>query len=216
MGELRSNSRFAVVILLLAVTAGFLQARRRPETTVAYEGLDHLPTALATWGGMEVPIPDDTRQVLGKGDFLQRIYRSPGEIAPIDVFVAYFPSQRVGVTIHSPKNCLPGAGWAPIENKRITIPVAGRLLEANRYIVAKGESRQLVMYWYQAHGRSVASEYWAKYYLVRDAIAMNRSDGSLIRIVTPLERDEKVDVAQERAAQFAQKLVPALAQVVPQ
>jgi EpsI family protein len=83
-------------------------------------------------------------------------------------------------------------------------------------VVAKGEARELVLYWYQAHGRAVASEYWAKYYLVKDAIALKRSDGSLIRIVTPLSPNESPDSAQQRAAEFARTLMPTLAQVVPQ
>jgi EpsI family protein len=194
----------------------FLEARRQPEAMVSYKGLDHLPVAIASWQGTEIPIAQETRDVLGKGEFLQRIYASPVEGSPIDLFVAYFPSQRVGVTIHSPKNCLPGSGWSPIESARVPLSLKSGNIVVNRYVVAKGEARELVMYWYQAHDRAVASEYWAKFYLVKDAIALNRSDGSLIRIVTPIKENESTASAQQRAVEFARALMPALAQVVPQ
>ncbi|MGE0407167.1 MAG: exosortase C-terminal domain/associated protein EpsI [Candidatus Korobacteraceae bacterium] len=211
-----AKARFVAVLVLLGGVAMFLQARRQPETLVPYRGLALLPVEIAGWHGTEVPIPDETRDVLGKGEFLQRLYRSPQQAAPVDMFVAYFPSQRVGVTIHSPKNCLPGSGWSPIESAQISIPKDGDSITVNRYVVAKGEDRQLVLYWYQAHGRAVASEYSAKFYLVRDAMLLNRSDGSLIRIVTSMNRNETTESAQQRAVEFAQALMPALAEVVPQ
>jgi EpsI family protein len=211
-----ARARWVAILVLLGGVAVFLQARRQPEATIPYKGLEHLPMHIAGWSGTEVEIPQETRDVLGKGEFLQRMYRNPVTGSHLDLFVAYFPSQRVGVTIHSPKNCLPGSGWSPIENTHISIPMPTGPMVVNRYIVAKGEDRQLVLYWYQAHGRAVASEYWAKFYLVKDAIALNRSDGSLIRIVTPLAQQETTASAQQRAVEFARSLMPALAQVVPQ
>jgi EpsI family protein len=210
-----ARARLVSALVLLGGAAMFLQARRQPEVMVSYKGLEDLPLQISNWQGREVPIPQETRDILGKGEFLQRIYRGNSDDVPMDLFVAYFPSQRVGVTIHSPKNCLPGSGWSPIESKHVLLPLKTGAIEVNRYVVAKGESRELVLYWYQAHGRAVASEYWAKYYLVKDAIALNRSDGSLIRIVTPLSPYESPDSAQQRAAEFARTLLPTLAEVVP-
>ena len=103
----------------------------------------------------------------------------------IDLFLAYFPSQRTGNTMHSPQNCLPGAGWSMSGHRHIQIAGPSGPLIVNLYIISKGTDRQVVLYWYQAHGRVVASEYWAKVYLVTDAISMNRTDGSLVRVITP-------------------------------
>ena len=132
--------------------------------------------------------------LIGDGDFLVRMYRSPKQYY-IDFFLAYFPTQRTGSTIHSPQNCLPGSGWIPAELKRIPLTGAGESGLVNRYIISKGLDRQLVIYWYQSNGRIVASEYWAKVYLVADSIRRNRSDGALVRIVTPIVRDETVERA---------------------
>jgi EpsI family protein len=85
----------------------------------------------------------------------------------------------------------------------------------NRYVIAKGDSRQVVLYWYWAHDRGVASEYWAKYYLVADSIRMNRSDGSLVRVTTPLLADETPDAAQQRLLPFVAEIIPKLQTYIP-
>src|SRR5437764_9538068 len=113
--------------------------------------------------------------------------------------MAYFPTQRTGSTIHSPQNCLPGSGWVPVEFSRVEVPLRGSdNIRVNRYVIGKGLDRMLVIYWYQAHGRVVASEYWAKFYLVEDAIRMNRSDGALVRLMTPIGQNESAASAQQR------------------
>jgi EpsI family protein len=140
---------------------------------------------------------------------------SPAE-PNIDLFIAYFRSQRTGDTIHSPKNCLPGAGWAPIDNSRITLSLRRHApFPANRYIIAKGDSREVVLYWYWAHDRGVASEYWAKYYLVADSIRMNRSDGALVRISSPMIPGETPAAAERRLLPFTGSVVPLLDTYIP-
>jgi EpsI family protein len=147
-----------------------------------------------------------------------RVYRNADGHQPYaDIFVAYFPSQRAGDTIHSPKNCLPGAGWAPVESSQIDLTLQGRSpFVVNRYVIARGGERQLVLYWYLAHNRAVASEYWAKVYLVTDSIRMNRSDGSLVRLTTHMLPGESVDTAMNRLTPFAGEVVPLLNQYIPQ
>jgi EpsI family protein len=132
------------------------------------------------------------------------------------LYIAYFPSQRAGDTIHSPKNCLPGAGWIPAETSHIWIePPDGKKIEVNRILVTKGAERALVLYWYQAHGRVTPSEYGAKYYLVADAIRMNRSDGALVRIITFMKSGESVREAETTAIGFAQLVSPMLDSYIP-
>jgi EpsI family protein len=209
--------RFLYASVLIVVTAVFLRAHSRGEVFPPRQPLQSFPLQLGDWAGTDVALDKDTLQVLGPGDFLLRIYNAENRSVPyVDLFIAYFPSQRAGDTIHSPKNCLPGAGWAPIESGRVELAVPGHSpFPVNRYVIAKGESRQLVLYWYWAHDRGVASEYWAKYYLVADSIALNRSDGSLVRITTPLLRGESVDQAQQRMMPFVADVVPRLQNYIP-
>src|ERR1700732_3999823 len=213
----RSIARFLPIALLLIITAIFLQARTRGEVFPPRQPLQSFPQQLGSWEGTDVAIDDDALQVLGPGDFLLRVYRDEQTTRPpVDLFIAYFPSQRAGDTIHSPRNCLPGAGWTPVESTRITLSVPGHMpFLANRYVIAKGDSRQLVLYWYWAHDRGVASEYWAKYYLVADSMRMNRSDGALVRITTPMYSGETAEAAQQRLLPFASDVAPLLDNYIP-
>jgi EpsI family protein len=164
-----------------------------------------------------VPVSVAELKALGPGDFLTRDYYNVLQRRDLSLFIAFFPSQRQGDTIHSPKNCLPGAGWIPIESNRIWINgQQGQKVEANRYLVGKGNDRAMVLYWYQAHGHATASEYMAKYHLVADAITMNRSDGALIRVTTFLGNGgESVHEAETRAIGFAQVVLSVLDNYVP-
>ncbi len=214
---MRSYWRFLSAGLLLVATALFLHARSSNETVPPREPLAALPHQLGAWTGTDVTIPQEILDILGAGDFLLRVYREPvPSQSYVDLFVAYFPSQRSGDSIHSPKNCLPGAGWSPVESNRVTLSLPGRApFPANRYVIAKGEDRMLVLYWYLAHDRAVASEYWAKFYLVTDAMRLNRSDGSLIRVTTPLRQGETLDAAQQRLTSLAGNLSPIIDRYVP-
>jgi len=212
-----SHWRFAVTAALLAATAIFLQARGHNETLPGREPLASLPQQLGEWTGTDVAMQQDVLEILGPGDFLQRYYENTSVSQPfVDLFLAYFPSQRAGDTIHSPKHCLPGSGWLPTESGRVSISFPGRAaFEANRYVIAKGDDRQLVLYWYWAHDRALASEYWAKFYLVTDSIRLNRSDGSLVRVITPLPPGETVEAAQQRLLSFAGNVVRQLDRYIP-
>jgi EpsI family protein len=208
--------RFAVAAVLLGGTALFLNAGHN-EVEPPRQPLAEFPHQLGEWSGTDVALPQDVREVLGPGDFLLRVYQNTTVRQPyVDLFVAYFPSQRAGDTIHSPKNCLPGAGWSPVDSSRITLSLPGRApFPVNRYVISKGADRQLVLYWYQAHGRAIASEYWAKFYLVADSMRLNRSDGSLIRVTTPLRREEVQDSAQQRLVSIVSEVVPRLDAYIP-
>jgi len=85
----------------------------------------------------------------------------------------------------------------------------------NRYVISKQDARQIVLYWFWAHDRGVASEYWNKFYLVADSIKMNRSDGSLIRITSPIKPGETVDEAQQRISPFVSSVLPMLDDYIP-
>jgi EpsI family protein len=217
MSSMRNSwLRFFAAVALLVGAGVFLEKRSHPESVPAHAPLSSFPSMIGHWTGRDVTIPLETLAVLGPGEFLSRIYRSAAAEPYIDFFMAYFPSQRTGDTIHSPKNCLPGAGWAPIESARTRIKLpAGPAIEANRYVLEKADSHMLVLYWYQSHGRAVASEYWAKYYLVADSIDLNRTDGALVRVITPVAPGETVDTAEKRAVSFSQKFLPVLDRYIP-
>ncbi len=211
------NFRFAIAATVLIAAALLLHARSSDEVLPQHLPLEAFPSRLQNWAGTDLKIPQDALDVLGPGQFLLRDYQNEASSIPdVSLFVAFFPSQRAGDTIHSPKNCLPGSGWYPLESSRMKISLPGHQpFPVNRYVIAKGTDRQLVLYWYWAHNRGVASEYSAKFYLITDSIRMNRSDGSLVRVTTAILPDEPQDHAQQRLLSFVENIGPLLDQYIP-
>ena len=210
-----AHFRVATMIAMLLGTAWLVDTHRRSERIPAREMLASFPSEVGGWSGQDRPIADDVRQILGPGDFLDRLYVEP-QHSPINLFIAYFASQKSGNSIHSPKNCLPGSGWS-VEGstvKNLPLPDSSSVA-VNRYIVSKGPERALVLYWYQAHGRVDYSEYRAKFDLVSDSLRLNRTDGALVRILTPIANNESLDTAEMRAVQFADQVWPNLSRYIP-
>lgn len=211
-----NRMRFWTIALLLAAAAVFVDARPSHDRIAARAPLAQLPATIAGWTSVDLPIDQETRGVLGHGDFLSRDYTRAGQPVPINLFIGYFPSQRTGSTIHSPKNCLPGSGWTFNSSRYINLnDAAGKAHRVGEYTIGNGPARDFVIYWYEAHGRSVANEYWAKLYLVADAIRTDRTDGALVRIVTPIRPEEDEAQARTRAEGFARQLAPLLTRYIP-
>jgi EpsI family protein len=215
------SPRFWIIIVLLTSTIFVLQGRGDVDQVPPSEPLHLMPKNFGPWVAQDIPLTQDTLDVLGKGDFLNRIYTyraEPGAAAqpPISLFIGYFASQRTGQTMHSPQNCLPGAGWT-FESKEYTNinDINGKDYKVGEYVIGNGETKQFVIYWYQAHGRSVPNEYVAKGYMVTDAIRMNRTDGALVRVITQVLPSESLASAKARAIHFTQQMAPDLPRFIP-
>jgi len=212
-----TSLRFGIAWALMLATALVLRAHSRGEYFPPRASLSSLPLQIDGWMGIDSVLDQQTLDILGPGEFLVRDYDNASQPQPwINLYIAYFPTQRAGDTIHSPNHCLPGAGWIPTSREVIRIARRdGSSFPVNRYVVSKSGERQLVLYWFQAHGRAVASEYWAKYYLVSDSIRMNRSDGGLVRLMTPILDGESPDVAQARMMKLGSQFLPLLDSYIP-
>lgn len=208
-----------IVLTCCFLGAAALGARaRRPEIVPPRAPLTDMPSQLGVWTGQEAPpFADDVLATLGVDEYINRVYtRADG--AAVALYVGYYGSQRQGDSIHSPLNCLPGAGWQEVSRTPLSVAAAGTVGSAtiNRLIVEKGLDRQVVLYWYQSHGRIVASEYRSKAYLVLDAIRRNRSDAALVRVVSPvLTTDRAAADATDRARAFVTELFPQLERFLP-
>ena len=210
------SPRYWAVVALLSGAALLLYAREDSDLIPASAPLSQVPLTIARWSGTVVQIDQETLDVLGRGDFLSRVYTLSGGTQPIGLFVAYFPTQRTGVAIHSPKNCLPGSGWAFESSQYVNLNDSnGKAHRVGEYIISNRENRQFVIYWYQAHGRSIANEYLAKVYLVTDAIRLNRTDGALVRVITPIDAIGGTRAARARAEAFTVQLIPMLSRFIP-
>ena len=215
-GFLRSGQALALSLALLAQAALFY-GYSRGESAPAARPLKGSPTQFGDWKlAMEGVIEQETLDVLRADDVVTRTYAESGTGRFANLFVAYFKTQRTGQAPHSPKNCLPGSGWAPSTSDVISIPVSGQEapLQVNRYIVEMGEEKSVVLYWYQTPKRVIANEFAAKYYLVLDSIRYHRSDTSLVRVVTPILNGDE-DAATKTAMRFVQSFFTPLREYLP-
>jgi EpsI family protein len=149
-------------------------------------------------------------------DYLLADYRKPGEV-PVNFYVAWYASQRMGASPHSPRVCIPGGGWEIGEFGRASLPTGDGAdpLRFNRAIIAKGEHRQLVYYWFQGRGRSISNEFEAKWHLLQGAVLDNRTDGALVRVTTPIGPLERVEAADQRLQDFIRVVFPMLPTYIP-
>lgn len=152
-----------------------------------------LPARMEGLESTDLVVSDEELRVAGVTDYLMRAYHAPGEdasAAAFTLYVGYYDQQTQGKTIHSPKNCLPGAGWEALQSERPTIATPSGEMTVNRYLLQRGEQRALVLYWYQGRGRVEANEYLVKANLLRDAALRGRSEEALVRLVVPITTTE--------------------------
>ena len=213
--------RLVIIAVCLAGASAYLAAANRDEVIPPRTPLGGLPMRIDTWTGRrEADLTPEVLAVLGADDYITRTYRA-ADASVVGLYIGYHQTQRQGDTIHSPLNCLPGAGWIPLEQGRKTIEVTGwpgaaaaTPIEVNRVVIGKGLDRQLVLYWYQSHRRVVAGEYWGKIYTVLDSIRYHRTDAALVRVITPMG-EEGNGGADARAEKFVQELFPLLIPHLP-
>ena len=202
----------ALVILLLTVLINFSATQVR--ATPLSRPLDLLPSHIGEFvlvGDSEMD--SSVVENLGVDHYIMRVYRSPSGY-DLWLYIGYFEEQKEGAMIHSPKHCYPGSGWGSLSSEiiKIKVPDSNNTMEINEYILSKGDTRQLVYYWYQSRGRVVANEYLDRLYMLFDSLIKKRSDGALIRISGPADNVQKARKFQQ---QFINDLYPVLAEFLP-
>ncbi len=172
-----------------------------------------VPSEVLGLKGHDYEVPAAELKVAGVTSYLYRSFGDTSDAASFSLYVGYYDQQMQGQTIHSPKNCLPGAGWEALTSTLATVPTDQGAVVVNRYLIQNGQRRALVLYWYQGRGRVAANEYLVKWNLLRDAAIRRRSDEALVRIVVPVKTTEDEAVATATAA--ARSLVPAIYTALP-
>ena len=215
-------ARITILSGCLLIGAAYLAAASKTENVPVRESLATFPSTIGKWSGKpQPPMPDNILAILGVDEYLDRAY-SAASRQYAGLYVGYYASQRQGDTIHSPLNCLPGAGWEPVAKEYLSVPVVTahggtQTITVNRYVIQKGLDRQVVLYWYQSHGRVVANEYRSKIYMVLDAVRLNRTDAALVRIVIPRIGDgpDADATADASGVDFVKTIFPVLDKYLP-
>ncbi len=215
----RTNQRALALTGILLVFWGWLGIAARPVEPPARESLRGLPHQIGDWRGRDsAPLDAKVLAVLGADDYITRVYVNDRTSSALSLYIGYHDKQQQDDSIHSPMNCLPGAGWEPVSSDRVrmTDPRSpGSTVSVNRVLVQKGEQRQLALYRYQSMGRIVASEYTSKALLFLGALRTGRSDAALIRVMGPVT-DAGDSAAQSSAEEFSAALVPLLGRHIPE
>jgi EpsI family protein len=210
------EARGILVPLFLVAQAGLVHLVAGFERPPAPPDLPRLPVEIGNWKRLsEVPIASDVAHEIGADWMSSCTYFHPSARSTADLFVAWFQSQRGGASQpHSPKVCLPAAGWRPETTGEIALATRAGAVQVNRYVITKGKERAVVLYWYQTPRRVIAGEWGAKLWLVADALQDHRTDTALVRIIAWAYRD--VEQATAEAGGFASEVYPVLRERLPQ
>jgi EpsI family protein len=219
-----TSARLWVVALLMSAAALLLHVRGDSDRVPPSRPLNELPMTIGARTATDYVIDAGQLEILGKGYFLNRIYNAElngrpvnsGELAPVGLYIGYFPTQRTGQSIHSPQNCLPGAGWTfQAEGVTDLTSPTGKKYSVGEYLITNGNSTQEVLYWYQMQGRTIANDYKAKLYTLAESIRYSRTDAALVRVMTQVNPGEDQIDAHRRAVAFADQIVPLLPAYIP-
>jgi exosortase D (VPLPA-CTERM-specific) len=207
-----------VLIIVLATSFATMNFQNREEFIPEVEPLSTFPLQVDEWRGREQAIEQVYLDQLQLDDYLVASYTRPDYPGDIELYIAYYGSQRKGASVHSPRACLPGGGWEMVEFDQHIIADVGpdeNGLNVNRAVITMGKDRQLVYYWFQQRDRIVTNEYMVKWYIFWDALTRNRTDGSLIRLVTNVPESADMEVADKRMKAFIKDFDPTLAYFLP-
>jgi len=221
-------ARFLTVALILQLFA-FYAVASRSEVVPNVGPLSSFPRAAGRWTmWRDFPLDAETQDVLKADDVLNRFYLDPtrtnrcttnsGNPDPcLNLFIAFFKTQRYGQAPHSPKNCLPGAGWEQVSSERPAIEVPGEdhPIVINNFITEHGEDKSVSLYWYQSHQRIIASEFSSKFWSIVDSIRYDRSDMAIVRVTIPVVAGN-TDAAVQTGYAFIRAIFPSLLHQLPQ
>lgn len=211
----RSRYLPLVVVAVLLVSLGVAQGVNFREETPLAKPLSGLPLSLGEWQGTPTALEEQFLEVLKLSDYAMIDYRNPqGRV--VSFYVAFNGSQSKGEATHSPATCLPGSGWVFSQSGTATVPRAeGSPLTVSRAVMEKNGSRQLVYFWFPQRGRVLTNLYQVKLYNFWDALTRRRTDGALVRLITPVYGDETPEHAEQRLQGVAGQLVDELDQFIP-
>jgi exosortase D (VPLPA-CTERM-specific) len=207
-----------IVVIVLGTSFAATSIQGREEFVPKTEPLSTFPLSLNEWRGRELAIEQVYLDQLKMDDYFIAQYSQSDYAANIELYVAYYNSQRKGASVHSPRACLPGGGWKIIDFGQYVIADVGpdeNGLNVNRAVISMGKDRQLVYYWFQQRDRILTNEYMVKWYIFWDALTRNRTDGSLIRLVTSVPESSDMAEADKQMQAFIKDFDPTLAYFLP-
>ena len=206
-------------VLLTAATS--LAWQTLPAPQIAAPDRDPLalyPRVVDNWQSYTEQLDPDIEKVLAADDYLNAIYQNPEVTQPVSFFVAWYNKQTEGQGIHSPEVCLPTGGWEVFSLQEMPLDLTAQgygTFNANRAVIQKGLTKQLVIYWFEGRGKRESNDFTAKLSVLKDSLVSGRTDGALVRYVTPIGPDETEMQAEVRLIGFMRESLSTLPRFVP-
>ncbi|MGB5836594.1 MAG: VPLPA-CTERM-specific exosortase XrtD [Albidovulum sp.] len=211
----------ALALAALLTGAASVAWHTVPAPNVSVQVRDPLllfPRQIDAWQSYTIPLEPEIQKVLGADDYVNGFYQTPGERSIVSFFVAYYEKQTEGQGIHSPEVCLPTGGWEVFSLDEVPVDMSGTVygqFTANRAVIQKGLSKQLVYYWFEGRGKRISNDFRAKLSVLQDSLLLGRTDGALVRYVTPIEPGETEEDAEGRLMRFMHQSLQSLPRYVP-
>jgi len=214
-----SGGLAAAALVSAAVAAAFVLVPAPPRAEVARDSFVLFPRAVGAWSGTPGVLAPEVARVLGASDYIDITYAAAGEAQPVNFFSAFYEKQTEGTGIHSPEVCLPVGGWEVFAIEPHPVSVPGTVygdFTLNRAVIQKGLSRQLVFYWFEQRGTRMVNDFAVKLSVLRDSLTRGRTDGAMVRFVTPIGPGESEADAEARLLRMMAALLPRLPRFVPE
>lgn len=204
----------AIIVVILISVAGLTTLFSHSERIKPNRPFSQFPLKIGPWRGVTSQMDEQVFNILGVEDYIMANF-SKGRGQGVNLYVGFYQSQSKGDLIHSPKNCMPGSGWNIVQSAAIPInlPKSGKTIKIAKLLLNKDGQKQVVYYWFQSRGRIICSEYMQKIWLVVDSVTKNRTDGSFVRLIAPVIKNETE--AEILLTQFADEIFPVLNQFIP-
>ncbi len=211
--KIKFDIRYFIVIALLAGTIFYSQLRSDGKPVPIVKPLEDFPLQIDGWSGTAHKFSQNVYDILGVDDSVLIDYKNV-EKGKVSMYVGYYESQKQGDIIHSPKNCMLGSGWQPIEISEIKIRLDTGEIPVMKMIVGKRSEKKVVLYWYQSGNRAVASEYFQRLYFIHDSIRYNRTNAAFIRFISPVSGDD-YESSIQLLSDFIKNIMPLLYEFLP-
>ncbi|MDG1462414.1 MAG: VPLPA-CTERM-specific exosortase XrtD [Gammaproteobacteria bacterium] len=217
-GSIPIQAWVAAAILVLGSSYS-LSIDTREEMIPEHASLSTFPLRIGDWRGNETAMEQEFIDVLKFDDYLLSNYWRESDSSAVNLYIAYYNSQRKGASIHSPASCLPGGGWNVESIDEYAVPdvgPAGEPLQVNRSVIAMGDDRQVVYYWFEQRGRNLTNEYLVKWFMFWDSLRLNRTDGALVRLTLRVRDLSEIEQADRQLAEFLRDVYPKISYYIPQ
>jgi exosortase D (VPLPA-CTERM-specific) len=212
-----NSPRFFTAIFLLGITAAIAQTVEFRESVPISRPFTQFPLNIGAWDGRADRMEQKFIDTLDFSDYLMADFKNASGMS-VNLYTAYYESQRKGESIHSPSSCLPGGGWVFRESGKALVPIgdsANAKVPVNRAFIQKGDYKQLSYYWFPMRGRVLTNIWEMKIYNFWDALTRQRTDGALVRLITPVYKGESVNNAEKRLRAFMEDIIPVLDGFLP-